>query len=101
MALTKKNWTLNSYTDATWTDLVPEPATVSTFVISNTSAGSITVQARVQDGGTGLATLIPGLAVAAGDYVVIDARSFIVTGTQTLQVQADVTGAEFYASGVV
>lgn len=101
MALTRKNWTLNTYTNATWTDLVDEVATVSTLVISNVSGGSVVIQARIQDAGTGLATLIPGQTITTGDYAVIDARSFNVTGTQTLQVQADVTGAEFYASGVV
>lgn len=106
MALTRKNWTLNSYTNATWTDLVAEPATVATFAITNTTAGAISVQARLEDAAAGLYTLLPAFDVpaAAADESgvrVFDLRSIVVTGTQAIQVQAAAAGIEFYAGGAV
>lgn len=96
-----KNWSLNSYTAATWTDLVAEPAVLATVVIGNVSAGDVSVSLRIEDGGTGLATVLPTATIPYSSSYTLDVRSLNLTGSQKLQVQADVAGAEFFASGVI
>lgn len=100
MALQTKNWAVNSYTNATWTDLVAEPATIATLVVSS-GATLVKIQVRVSDGGVGVFTLIPMSDVALNETYTLDIRSLNLTGTQKLQFQVDVAGAEFFASGVV
>lgn len=100
MAIQTKNWYVNSYTDATWTDLVAEPATIATLVVSG-SVALTKIQVRVSDGGVGVFSLIPMSDVALNETYTLDVRSLNLTGTQKLQVQVDVAGAEFFASGVV
>lgn len=101
MALTPKNWAISSYTDDEWTDLVDEPATVATVTICNTSASDVTVQMRLEDNDSSVATILPPQVLAENESQTLDLRSINVTGTQALQVQADTAGAEFLASGVV
>lgn len=101
MAKTEKNWTLNSYTDATWTDLVAEPAVIAAIAVSNISARDVTVEIRLEDGGASLATVLAPSVVSSNESFAIDLRSLNVTGTQALQINASAVGAEFVASGVV
>jgi len=100
MALTTKNWTLNSYTANTWTDIIAEPATIAALIIANTGAGDAVVELRLQDSGTTLSTILPTHTLASSESAVLDARSLNITGTQTLQARADVAGVEFTCSGV-
>lgn len=103
MKLTPKNWTLNTYTNETWTDLVtePEPAVIATLVLVNSGAAPVAVGVRLSDGVDGIATIVPAKTLAVGDSYILDMRSINVLGGQSLQVKADVAGAEFLASGVV
>lgn len=100
MAFTTKNWTLNSYTNATWTDLVAEPATVAAITIS-APGGSTSVQLRLEDSGVSQAVILPPSLIGMNESYTLDVRSLNVTGTQKIQFQADVAGAEVLASGVV
>lgn len=100
MPLSPKNWPLNSYTDATWTDLVAEASVLSTLLISSSAPSSVTVEVRLSDGaGTGLATLVQPSKIEQGQAWTLDLRSLCVTGSQSIQVRADIPGAEFLASG--
>lgn len=99
--MTPKNWTLNSYTDDTWTDLVAEPATVAAVIVANSGEEEAEVKIRLEDAGSSLATVLPPSVVAANESYTLDVRSLNLTGTQKLQIQCDVAGCEFVASGVV
>ena len=99
MALVTDNWTLNSYTNSTWTDLVAEPAILSTLIVTNTSGSSVVFSVRVEDSGTPLATIISNSTLTSNEASVIDTRSLVLTGTQKLQIFVDAAGAEFYTSG--
>lgn len=102
MALQTKNWTLNSYTNLTWTNLVAEQATIATITFANTAGSNVTIQLRLEDGaGTGLASILPSSVIAANESWTLDVRSLNITGSQRLQFQADIAGAEVLASGVV
>ena len=101
MALTTKNWPLNSYTNATWTDLVAEPATVAAITIVNTGGGDVIVQLRLEDSAVSQAVILTPSTIGSNESYTLDVRSINVTGTQKIQFQADVAGAEVLASGVV
>lgn len=101
--LSTKNWTLNTYTAATWTDLVNQSnkSTIATLIMANTAVGAAAVQLRVTDDTpTSLAVILPAFSIAAGTSEILDIRSLNLSGTQRLQIQVDVTGVEFCASGV-
>lgn len=97
--LQTKNWTLDTYTNDTWTDLVDEPSTVASFIISATA--EVTVSIRLSDDGNKLATILPPTKILENESHTLSVRSLNVTGTQTLQVHCNVSGAEFTASGVI
>lgn len=97
-----KNWTLNSYINDTWTDLMAEPGIVATLSIANTTGTSIDVEVRLSDGsGNNLARIIPTNQLVANDAFQLDIKSIPVTGTQTIQVKASAAGIEFLAGGAV
>lgn len=103
MALSNKNWTLNSYTVDTWTDLIAEDESIiASLIIANTNASSdVTVQIRVTDNTpTSRAVILPGQLIAAGDAEVLDMRSLYLSSTDHIQIQCDVSGVEFMVSGV-
>jgi hypothetical protein len=101
MALTADNWTLNTYTAATWTDLVAVPATVNTIIISNPTASPVSVSVRLEDAAANLSTVLPVTAIEAYGSYTLDIKSINVTGTEAIQVYGVTTGAEFLASGAV
>ena len=101
MAKTEKNWTLNTYTNSTWTDLVAEPAVIAALIIANTGAGDVVVDVRLEDGGASQSVIVPTATIGSSESYVLDMRSLNVTGTQAVQIRADVAGAEFTASGVI
>lgn len=97
-----KNWTLNSYTNDTWTDLVAEPGIVATLSIANPTAGPIDVEVRLSDGSdNNLARILPLNELVAKDAFQLDIKSIPVTGAQTIQVKASAAGIEFLAGGAV
>lgn len=101
--LSTKNWTLNSYTAATWTDLIDQSnkSTLATLVIANTAVGDAVVQIRLTDDTpTSLAVIMPPKTITAGEAEVLDVRSINISGTQRIQIQVDIVGVEFTASGV-
>lgn len=98
---TPKNWTLSTYTNDTWTDLVAEPAVVANLSVANTTAGAVTVEIRLEDAGSKLAMIIPANSIAAYDAFLVDLRAVAVTGTQAIQVKATAAGMDFLASGAV
>ncbi len=101
---TLKSWNLNSYTNATWTDLVAGSAsgeTVKGICIANTTVGAITLQMRVaSSGGAGQANILPATEIAAGASFVLDVDPLNLTASQKLQISASAAGLEFYASGI-
>lgn len=104
MALVTQNWTLNSYTAATWTDLINDNGvnTVATLAIANPTAGALIVQVRLTDDTpTSLVEFVPPLTVALDTSEVLDLRSINVLTAQRIQIKVDAVGAEFLASGVV
>ena len=61
----KKHWTLKTYTNAAWTDLVAEQGVIAAILVCNTGATGITVQARLTDGaGVETAVILPPTTVA-------------------------------------
>lgn len=101
--LSTKNWTLNSYSAATWTDLInqSDKCTVATVIMANPTAGALVVQLRVTDDTpTSLAVILPDYSIAADTAETLDFRCLNLSGSQRLQIQVDVVGMEFCASGV-
>lgn len=97
-----KNWTLSSYTNDTWTDLVDEESIVATLSIANTAATSVNVELRLSDGsGNKLATILPENTMEGKDAFVLDIKSIPVTGAQTIQAKASAAGVDFLAGGAV
>jgi len=97
-----KNWTLSSYTNATWTNLVAEPSIVATLSIANTAATTVNVEVRLSDGaGNNLAVIVPQNELVGYDAFVLDIKSIPVTGVQTIQVKASAAGVNFLAGGAV
>jgi hypothetical protein len=97
-----KNWTLSSYTNDTWTDLVDEPAIVSTISIANTTAGPITAELRLSDGdNNNLAVIVPANSLVGYDAFIVDIKSIPVTGGQTIQAKGSAPGLNFLAGGAV
>ena len=103
MALECKNWTVNTYEVAEWVDLVAEPATLATVLLSNVSpTEKIRSKVRLCDlSGNHIVTLIPEKLLDVGEAYAIDINSLNITESQKLQVQADTVGMEFMASGVI
>jgi len=103
-AVTPKSWKLNTYTAATWTDLVAGTAageSVKAVNIANLNVGTANVSIRVAtSGGTSEATILPTTAFATGTAQQLDVDCLNLTASQKLQIYGDVTGVEFYASGV-
>lgn len=102
MALSRKNWTLNSYTNDQWTDFVVEECTIASMVICNTSEDEAHVSMRLADASNNsLATIMSNKPVTANEAITVDIRSLNVIVGQKLQVQANVAGVEITASGVI
>lgn len=100
--LIPKNWLVSTYTDATWTNLVSEPATLATLVLTNTTDTDVVVEIQlVDDVDTKLSTILPTFTLSGYGAEMIDVRSINVLHNQKIQVKADVAGAEFTASGVI
>lgn len=101
--MTPNNWTLNSYTNSTWTDLVAaSAATVIKSIVVAMGSNAGTVKVRLADsGGSSLATILPGGSASANQAYAIDVAALTLENTQKLQVWCDVAGAEFSAHGAV
>lgn len=98
--LAKKHWTLKSYTNGAWTDLVAEPGVVAAILVCNTGAAGIAVAARLTDGaGTETARLLPTTTVAGNIAQTLDLRSLSMPAGTKLQVQAAAAGVHFIATG--
>lgn len=107
MALTVislKSWKLNTYTPATWTDLIAGTSageSVKSINIANLAAGNAIVKIRVAtSGGTSEATILPITSFATGIAQVLNLDTLNLVASQKLQIYVDVAGVEFYASGV-
>jgi len=104
MAFTIKSWSLNSYTNGVFADLVAGSAsgeTVKAITICNTTVADISVTLQVADsGGTAQATILPPTQITAGTSFVLEVDPLNLTASQKLQISAAAAGVEFYASGV-
>jgi len=97
-----KPWTLSSYTNDTWTDLVDEPAIVATLSIANTVSTPVNVEVRLSDGdNNNLAVIVPQNELVGYDAFILDIKSIPVTGAMTIQVKASAAGVNFLAGGAV
>lgn len=99
MALQPTNWPLNTYTAATWTDLITEPSTTSVVFAHNTGTGTATLQVRLFDGTNGY--VIQNVTIQADETITLDMRGMVTVNTQSIQVQVDVTGVNIVACGTV
>lgn len=102
--VTPKSWSLNSYTNNTWTDFVSGTAggdTVKSINISNSTAGAISVSVRVTNsGGTSLAVILPFTSIGIGEAQQLDIQSLNLTSSQKIQINCDAAGIQFFASGM-
>lgn len=92
-----RNFTLTSYTNNTWTDVVRSRTNLQTIIISNTTAGAINVSVRI--GGPD-AVVLPTTSVAANSSYVMDLNSLTIESEQALQVYVSATGVHVIASEV-
>ena len=101
MALTAQNWTLASYTNSTWTDLVvaSAPTIIKGLVIGVGSTNAVVGIRIVDSGGTALAVLTPGETLTANLGYVADLPTLTLENSQKLQVNASVAGCTFSAHG--
>lgn len=103
-AASPKSWKLNTYTAATWTDLVVGTAageSVKSINIANLAVSAAIIQIRVAtSAGVAEATILPVTSFAAGISQVLNLDVLNLVASQKLQISVDVTGVEFYASGV-
>lgn len=102
MTLANKNWTLNTYTAATWTDLIAaDEAIIASLIIANPTAGDAVVQIRLTDNTpTSRATILPEKVISASTAEVLDMRSLYIGPSDRVQISVDVVGVEFTVSGV-
>ncbi|AUR81820.1 hypothetical protein NVP1015O_06 [Vibrio phage 1.015.O._10N.222.51.E5] len=103
MALITTVFTLNSYTDATYTDIVPDVVvfTSASVIVANTTAGDLDFAIRLVDGSdVELAIVVPTHTLALGDSVTLDISSLNVPAGTKLQVFGSATGLHFTVSGV-
>lgn len=96
-----QNWTLNAYTVATWTDLIPSAASEIILKAVNVAVGSsiANVQFRLANGSGSRAVLVPASILAASTAYRLDMEALTLVTGDKLQVQVDVAGVEFLASG--
>jgi protein involved in polysaccharide export with SLBB domain len=99
--MTPNNWTLNSYTNSTWTDLLTASSDTVIKAIS-IAGGSNAAEVKVRlanSGGTSLAVLVPSGSVAANSANEVEFLALTVKNGQKLQVWASASGVEFAAFG--
>lgn len=99
--MTPKNWTLNTYTDETWSPIVGEPAVLATILLTNTANAPVTVSVRLADGATEQAIVLPPSILQADSAYTLELRSLCLTGDQALELWVDAPGVHAVASGVV
>jgi hypothetical protein len=95
------NWTLNSYTVATWTDLVAAtgPTVIKSLAISvGTNAANAKIR-LTNSSGTSRASIVPASTLAASTGYTADIGAITLGTGDKIQVQVDVTGVEFSAFG--
>lgn len=101
MARTAKHWTLKSYTNGAWTDLVAEASTLVSIILANTGASPIAVQARLTDAaGVETAVVLPTTSVEGNKASRLDLASLSLQANTKLQVQAAAAGVHFTATGI-
>ena len=105
LAGTPKRWAVNSYTNSTWTDLVPNgnAGVVRTILVVNTDlVNAITCAIRLTDNTpTELAQILAQQSIAAGESVRLDLDLIGLESTDHIQFNADAAGLNFVASGAV
>lgn len=98
--LAKKHWTLKTYTNGAWTDLVAEQGVIAAILVCNTGAAGVAVQARLTDAaGVETAVILPPTTVAGNTTQTLDLRSLSMPANTKLQVQAAAPGVHFTATG--
>lgn len=102
MARSPKHWTLKTYSNDTWTDLVPGEAVITGVIITNTGAPGVAVSLRLVDGtGTETAILVPTTTIAGNYAQAVDfPRSLSIQAGTKLQVRAAAAGIHFTATGL-
>lgn len=102
--ISPKSWPLNAYTNSTWTDLVAGTAageTVKAINIANNGSVAVNVSVRVaSSGGVSQAVILPLTTIAPGVPQQLNIDALNLTVSQKLQIFCDLSGVEFYASGV-
>jgi hypothetical protein len=93
------NWTVKSYVNDAFTDLVRVPATVKSLIVANTSGSAASATIRLTLGGTELAQVLPAFELAAGEAKILDLHDLDIMQGQELQVTGTAAGLHFIASG--
>lgn len=95
-----RNWTVDAYTDDTWTKLVTSPMDLSCLIIANTSGGAVNVSVRLADRSSNKrAVILPTKSIAATTAETLSIPGFKIGKNDVLEVKASATGVEFTASG--
>jgi hypothetical protein len=103
MALSTTVYTLNTYTPATYTELVPsaDVFVTASLVLANTAGTDATVTVRLAQGGTESAIILPPFLIVAGESHTLALRSLNVPDGYTLDISVDIVGVHATASGVI
>lgn len=95
-----RNWTLKTYTNDTWTDLVTDETAIDAIVIANTTGGAVNISIRLADqDGNERAVLVPTKSVAATTAETLDVAGLKTGKHDKIQVKASAAGVHFTASG--
>lgn len=102
MAINAKQWALNAYSNATWTDLIDAVAeTLVKNVVVSMGATEASVSIRVVDNvGTLIALIVPGETLDTNRGYKLDLDLIVLETTQRLQVRASAQGVNFSANGM-
>lgn len=98
MLTNPKNWTLVSYTNSVWTNLVSEASVVATVMVTNPSGVDINCSIRLLTSG---AVLLPTASIKAGESITLEIRSLSIPAGDGIQINASAAGLNFIASGAV
>lgn len=100
MAIKGKNWTVDSYTANTWTDIVDVPSRLEALIVANTTAGALNAQIRiVTAAGVQRSVVLPLTSIAGYTSNALDVAGLRTGHGDKIQVKGSAAGLSFTASG--
>lgn len=95
-----RNFTVNSYTNDTWTTMVDCQADVDCIIVTNTGEASANASIRLATvAGVSRGTMMSAKAIGAGESYTFEIPGFKVGRGDIVQVKGSAAGLEFIASG--